>query len=126
EHSGPGHTFDGTSVALLLNLGAGDPAAAAAHDSEGVGLLRTEFLFLGRAEPPSVTEQTEVYQRVLEAFGGRTVTVRTLDVGSDKPLAFVDTGQEDNPALGVRGYRTTGLFPELLTEQITGIAAAAR
>ena len=126
EHSGPGHTFDGTSVALLLNLGEGDPAEAAEHDSEGVGLLRTEFLFLDRAEPPSVAEQTEVYQRVLEAFGGRTVTVRTLDAGSDKPLAFVDTGQEDNPALGVRGYRTTGLFPELLTEQITAIAAAAR
>jgi len=126
EHSGPGHTFDGTSVALLLNLGEGDPAEAAEHDSEGVGLLRTEFLFLGRAEPPSVTEQTEVYQRVLEAFGGRTVTVRTLDAGSDKPLAFVDTGQEDNPALGVRGHRTAGLFPELLTEQITAIAAAAR
>ena len=126
EQSGPGRTSDGTSVALLLNLGEGDPAEAAGHDSEGVGLLRTEFLFLDRAEPPSVAEQTDVYRRVFEAFGGRTVTVRTLDAGSDKPLAFVDTGREDNPALGVRGYRTARLFPELLTDQVVAIAAAAR
>lgn len=126
EQSGPGRTSDGAAVALLLNLGEGDSVAAARHDSEGVGLLRTEFLFLGRAEPPSVAEQTEVYRRVFEAFGGRTVTVRTLDAGSDKPLAFVDTGREDNPALGVRGYRTARLFPELLTDQVVAIATAAR
>src|SRR5699024_5092626 len=126
EHSGPGHTLDGTSVALLLNLGEGDPAEAAEHDSEGVGLLRTEFLFLDRAEPPSVAEQTEVYQRELEAFGGRTVTVRTLDASSDKPLAFVDTGQEDNPALGVRGHRPAGLLLDILNEQTTGVAASCR
>uniref|UniRef100_UPI000362DB6F phosphoenolpyruvate--protein phosphotransferase n=1 Tax=Nocardiopsis lucentensis TaxID=53441 RepID=UPI000362DB6F len=126
ESSGPGRTRDGSSVALLLNVGEGDPEDAAAHDSEGVGLLRTEFLFLDRSEPPTVDEQTAVYTRLLKAFSGRAVTVRTLDAGSDKPLPFVGTGPEDNPALGVRGYRTARDQPGLLTDQLTAIAAAVR
>ncbi|MEV2274494.1 phosphoenolpyruvate--protein phosphotransferase [Nocardiopsis sp. NPDC049922] len=125
ESQGPGRTRDGVSVALLLNVGEGDPEEAAALDSEGVGLLRTEFLFLDRTEPPTVDEQTAVYTRLLKAFNGRVVTVRTLDAGSDKPLPFVETGPEDNPALGVRGYRTARDQPGLLTDQLTAIARAA-
>ncbi|GHC98091.1 phosphoenolpyruvate-protein phosphotransferase [Nocardiopsis terrae] len=124
--SGPGRTADGVPVALLLNAGEGDPGEAAAHDSEGIGLLRTEFLFLDRAEPPTVAEQTEVYTRLFRAFAGRVVTVRTLDAGSDKPLAFAATGPEDNPALGVRGFRAARVHPGLLTDQLTAIAAAER
>ncbi|MFI6575293.1 phosphoenolpyruvate--protein phosphotransferase [Nocardiopsis sp. NPDC050513] len=126
ESTGPGRTRDGFPVALLLNVGEGDPDEAAALDSEGVGLLRTEFLFLDRAEPPTVDEQTAVYTRLLNAFSGRTVTVRTLDAGSDKPLPFVETGPEDNPALGVRGYRTARDQPGLLTDQLTAISRAIR
>ncbi|WP_017585679.1 phosphoenolpyruvate--protein phosphotransferase [Nocardiopsis ganjiahuensis] len=123
--SGPGRTADGVPVSLLLNAGEGDPDEAAAHDSEGIGLLRTEFLFLDRAEPPTIIEQTEAYTRLFRAFAGRTVTVRTLDAGSDKPLAFAATGPEDNPALGVRGFRTARVHPNLLSDQLTAIAAAA-
>ncbi|WP_159943573.1 phosphoenolpyruvate--protein phosphotransferase [Nocardiopsis sp. FR6] len=126
ESTGPGRTADGTGVALLLNVGEGDPGKAGAHDSEGVGLLRTEFLFLERTDPPTVEEQTASYTALFEAFAGRVVTVRTLDAGSDKPLAFAATGQEDNPALGVRGFRTSRVHPGLLTEQLAAIAAAAR
>ncbi len=122
--SGPGRTADGVPVSLLLNAGEGDPDEAAAHDSEGIGLLRTEFLFLERAEPPSIAEQTESYTALFRAFTGRTVTVRTLDSGSDKPLAFAETGPEDNPALGVRGFRTARVHPHLLSDQLTAIAAA--
>ncbi|MBR8742549.1 phosphoenolpyruvate--protein phosphotransferase [Nocardiopsis sp. MG754419] len=126
ESRGPGRTADGVPVALLLNAGEGDPDEAAAHDSEGIGLLRTEFLFLDRAEPPTVAEQTEVYTRLFRAFAGRVVTVRTLDAGSDKPLEFAPTGEEANPALGVRGFRTSRPHPDLLTDQLTAIAAAER
>ncbi|RKS05882.1 phosphoenolpyruvate--protein phosphotransferase [Nocardiopsis sp. Huas11] len=122
---GPGRTADRAPVALLLNVGEGDPDEAGAHDSEGVGLLRTEFLFLERSEPPTVAEQTAVYARLFRAFDGRTVTVRTLDAGSDKPLAFAGTGPEDNPALGRRGFRTARVHPELLTDQLAAIRAAA-
>jgi phosphotransferase system enzyme I (PtsI) len=124
--SGPGRTSDGVPVSLLLNAGEGDPDEAAAHDSEGIGLLRTEFLFLDRAEPPTIAEQTDSYTRLFRAFTGRTVTVRTLDAGSDKPLAFAETGPEDNPALGVRGFRTARVHPNLLSDQLTAIAAAVR
>jgi len=126
DSTGPGRTQDGVPVSLLLNAGEGDPKEAGAHDSEGVGLLRTEFLFLDRADPPTVAAQTDTYTRLFEAFSGRTVTVRTLDAGSDKPLAFVETGDEDNPALGVRGYRTARVHPGLLTDQLAAIAAASR
>ncbi|MFJ9555781.1 phosphoenolpyruvate--protein phosphotransferase [Nocardiopsis sp. NPDC101807] len=126
ESTGPGRTEDGVPVALLLNAGEGDPKEAGAHDSEGVGLLRTEFLFLDRADPPTVAAQTDTYTRLFEEFSGRTVTVRTLDAGSDKPLAFVETGHEDNPALGVRGFRTSRVHPGLLTDQLAAIAAASR
>ncbi|GAA1449342.1 phosphoenolpyruvate--protein phosphotransferase [Nocardiopsis tropica] len=125
ESTGPGLTEDGVPVALLLNAGEGDPKEAGAHDSEGVGLLRTEFLFLDRADPPTVAAQTDTYTRLFEEFSGRTVTVRTLDAGSDKPLAFVETGHEDNPALGVRGFRTSRVHPGLLTDQLAAIAAAS-
>jgi phosphoenolpyruvate-protein phosphotransferase (PTS system enzyme I) len=125
--TGPGRTRDDVAIALLSNVGTlADAHAAAATDSEGVGLFRTEFLFLGRRTEPSVDEQTEVYAEVLRAFGERPVLVRTLDAGSDKPLPFLPLGQEENPALGVRGLRTSTIYPEALGEQLTAIAKAAR
>jgi phosphotransferase system enzyme I (PtsI) len=125
--SGPGHTSDGRAVQLLVNIGGDrDLAGAAAADSEGVGLFRTEFLFLDRPEAPTRDEQQTVYRRVFDAFAGRKVVVRTLDAGADKPLGFVTTPDEPNPALGVRGLRTARRHPELLETQLGAVAAAAK
>ncbi|WP_245975508.1 phosphoenolpyruvate--protein phosphotransferase [Amycolatopsis palatopharyngis] len=123
--SGPGRTADGNSVALLVNLGAADDlTAAAVVDSEGVGLLRTEFLYLDRTTEPGRDEQCRSYADVFSAFSGRKVVVRTLDAGADKPLAFVDHGTEPNPALGVRGLRLATRHPAMLDDQLSAIAAA--
>ncbi|MFK4687708.1 phosphoenolpyruvate--protein phosphotransferase [Streptomyces pristinaespiralis] len=126
EVSGPGRTADGHAVKLLVNLGAlQELDAAAAADSEGVGLFRTEFLYLDREQAPTAKEQTDAYRTVFDAFAGRRVVVRTLDAGADKPLPFVTTADEQNPALGVRGLRTARRDPELLETQLAAIAAAA-
>ena len=126
QAAGPGRTADGHPVKLLVNLGtARETAAAAAADSEGVGLLRTEFLFLDRAEGPTQAEQRDVYRSVFDAFGGRRVVVRTLDAGADKPLRFATAPAEPNPALGVRGLRTARRLPGLLATQLAAIADAA-
>jgi phosphotransferase system enzyme I (PtsI) len=126
-YRGPGRTSDGVEVKVLANVqdGAGAQAAAAAH-AEGVGLLRTELAFLSRAEEPSVEEQARGYAAVFEAFPGRRVVVRTLDAGSDKPLAFATMPDEANPALGVRGLRVARRDPGLLERQLDAIAEAAR
>ena len=125
--AGPGKTRDGHPVALLANIGGVDDAvSAAAQDVEGVGLFRTEFVFLSRDSAPTLAEQTQIYTDVFEPFGSRRVTVRTLDAGADKPLAFADLGPEENPALGKRGLRLQALRPELLDTQLAALGAAAR
>jgi phosphotransferase system enzyme I (PtsI) len=125
--AGPGKTSDGHPVALLANIGtAEDAERAALLDVEGVGLFRTEFLFLDRDTAPSLEEQVAVYTRVFEAFGARRVVVRTLDAGADKPLAFANLGPEENPALGRRGLRLSAERPDLLDTQLSALAAAAR
>jgi phosphotransferase system enzyme I (PtsI) len=123
---GPGRTADGVSIPLLVNVGGpGDLAATSHADSEGVGLLRTEFLFLDRPTAPSFDEQVEAYRAVFDAFAGRRVVVRTLDVGADKPLAYLPQSEEPNPALGVRGLRLAEANPALLDDQLRAIAQAA-
>jgi phosphotransferase system enzyme I (PtsI) len=126
-YAGPALTKDGHSVQVLANVqdGAGARAAAAAH-AEGVGLLRTELAFLGRAQEPTVEEQAAAYAEVFEAFAGRKVVLRTLDAGSDKPLAFATLPDEANPALGVRGLRVARRDPGLLERQLDAVAEAAR
>lgn len=96
----------------------------AAADAEGVGLFRTEFLFLDRTEAPTVEEQRAAYGEVLRGFGGRPVVIRTLD-GADKYIPFANTEDEPNPALGVRGYRVGVRNPGLLTAQLEAISLAA-
>ncbi len=124
---GPGLTRDGHPIPLLANIGGVDDAVAAGQeDLEGVGLFRTEFVFLSRDTAPTLAEQTEIYRRVFEPFAGRRVVVRTLDAGADKPLAFADLGPEENPALGKRGLRLSAHRPELLDTQLEALAAAAR
>ena len=125
--SGPGVTKDGTPVALLANIGGVDDAVAAgALDLEGVGLFRTEFVFLSSETAPTVEEQVEIYRGVFAPFEGRRVVVRTLDAGADKPLAFADLGPEENPALGRRGLRLSTRLPELLDAQLEALAIAGR
>ena len=122
---GVGTTEDGHRVQLLANVGSPSSVAAAIEaGAEGVGLFRTEFLFLDRAEAPTVEEQSRAYGEVFAAFPGRRVIVRTLDAGADKPLAFVTAPHEANPALGIRGYRTSWRRPELIESQLEAIAIA--
>jgi phosphoenolpyruvate-protein phosphotransferase (PTS system enzyme I) len=122
---GPGRTADGHPVALLLNIGdAGGAASVARVDAEGVGLFRTEFLYLDRQDAPSVDEQVELYTGVLEAMAGRKIVVRTLDAGADKPLPFLNPEGEPNPALGVRGLRTARRSPHVLADQLAALAVA--
>ncbi|GAA4969484.1 phosphotransferase system enzyme I (PtsI) [Nonomuraea thailandensis] len=123
--TGPGVTADGHPVPLLANVGG--PAeldAAVAAGAEGIGLYRTEFLFLDRPEPPSAEEQERAYRAALEAFPGGKVVVRTLDGGADKPLAFLPAATEPNPALGERGLRRFARFPEVMDVQLRAVAAA--
>ncbi|MFD4985552.1 phosphoenolpyruvate--protein phosphotransferase [Streptomyces sp. NPDC058374] len=123
---GPGRTADGHPVRLMVNLGAPhELSAAAAADSEGVGLFRTEFLYLDRTTAPDAEEQSAAYRQVFEAFAGRRVVVRTLDAGADKPLPFATAADEPNPALGVRGLRTAVRDPGLLDTQLAAVAEAA-
>lgn len=123
--SGEGATYDGHRVKLLANIGTVDDARRAAEvDLEGAGLFRTEFLFLDRADAPSLEEQTDTYTKVLEAFGERRVVVRTLDAGADKPLSFANLGEEENPALGRRGLRLCQAREDLIDTQLAALAAA--
>ncbi|SEU37356.1 phosphoenolpyruvate--protein phosphotransferase [Nonomuraea wenchangensis] len=125
QAEGPGRTADGHPVPLLANVGG--PAeldAAVAAGAEGVGLYRTEFLFLNRTEPPGVEEQLPAYQQAARAFPGGKVIVRTLDAGADKALAFLPVPSEPNPALGERGVRLFRRFPEVMEAQLDALAVA--
>jgi phosphotransferase system enzyme I (PtsI) len=124
--AGPGQTADGHRVALLHNIGsAADLEGVVDTGFEGVGLFRTEFLFLDRDEAPGFDEQRQAYAAVLRAAAGRKVVVRTLDAGADKPLPFLGGKSEPNPALGVRGLRIGRAHPEVVTMQLEALAAAA-
>ncbi len=123
----PGATSDGHKVDLLANIGTGDDAERLKDSAvEGVGLFRTEVLFLDRTSAPTIEEQSRAYAQALRALGGRKVVVRTLDAGADKPLAFATLPDEENPALGVRGYRTVRAHPDLMATQLDALAGAAQ
>ena len=118
----PATTTDGVHIAVYCNVGsAAEAAAAVEQGAEGCGLLRTEFLFLDRREPPDESEQAEVYSQVARALGGRPLSIRTLDAGGDKPIAYLPQPHEDNPALGLRGLRTSLARPDLLATQLRAI-----
>ncbi|WP_405100229.1 phosphoenolpyruvate--protein phosphotransferase [Micromonospora sp. NBC_01412] len=119
---GPGRTADGHPVALLANIGS---ARDLTGEVEGVGLFRTELLYLDRSDPPSHEEQVAAYREVFAALPGRKVVVRTLDAGADKPLPFLRLAGEPNPALGIRGLRVARQTPSVLTTQLGAIAVAA-
>lgn len=126
EDTEPGGTSDGHHVQLLANIGTVEDAEAAAKQAvEGVGLFRTEVVFLDAKTEPSVEEQVDIYTRVLKAFAGRKVVVRTLDAGADKPLAFANMTHEENPALGVRGFRLIRTLSDVVTNQLKALGEAA-
>jgi len=121
--SGPGRTADGHPVALYANIGS---AKDLMGDVEGVGLFRTELLYLDRTDAPTFEEQVAAYTDVFAALPGRKVVVRTLDAGADKPLPFLQQEAEPNPALGVRGLRISWQRPDVLASQLEAIAEATR
>lgn len=120
-----GALADGTKVPLLANLGKpGGAAEAVELGAEGVGLFRTEFLFLSSSSAPTVEEQRAAYTELLSAFPGKKVVVRVLDAGADKPLPFLNDAHEENPALGLRGLRALRASEDILREQLTALAEA--
>ncbi len=119
-------TSDGHRITLAANIGRPEEAAGAlAAGAEAVGLLRTEFMFLGRSSAPDEAMQREAYARVLTAFDGRPVVFRLLDVGGDKPLPYLPLEPETNPFLGVRAIRLIDVEPEILQVQLRAIVLAA-
>jgi phosphotransferase system enzyme I (PtsI) len=123
---GRARTADGVDVAVMANIGQpSEAASAAAAGAEGVGLLRTEFLYLRADAPPSVDEQTAALTQVMRAFPRNVVVVRLLDAGGEKPLPFLASAHEPNPALGVRGLRALRQHEDVLDHQLDAIVAAA-
>jgi phosphotransferase system enzyme I (PtsI) len=122
----PGRLSDGHPVALWANIGRPDDARHAIENgAEGIGLFRTEFLFMERGAPPPEDEQYQAYRATLDRMDGRTVVVRTLDAGGDKPIPYLDLPAEPNPALGLRGIRLSMRRPELFHTQIRAALRAA-
>ncbi|WP_431818097.1 phosphoenolpyruvate--protein phosphotransferase [Gordonia jacobaea] len=119
-------TADGTRILVAANLGSVEDARAAAESgSDGSGLVRTEFLYLDRAEPPTVDEQIDTYLAMADALGGQRITLRTLDVGGDKPLSFAPRPAEENPFLGLRGLRLALAEKTLFDDQLRAIVTVA-
>jgi phosphotransferase system enzyme I (PtsI) len=119
-------TSDGRRVEVSANIGSAEEAEDALQwGAEGVGLFRTEFLFMERPELPTEDEQYEAYRKVAEAFGEKPVIIRTLDVGGDKDLPGVDQAEEENPFLGWRGIRMCLDVPELFKPQLRALLRAA-
>lgn len=122
----PAITQDNHRVEVVANIGGlADAQKAASAGAEGVGLLRTEFLFLDRSDAPTEREQFEVYRDVVQAMNGQPVIIRTLDIGGDKPLPYITVPPEANPFLGERGIRLCLNRPELLRQQLRAILRAA-
>ncbi|MEB0076991.1 phosphoenolpyruvate--protein phosphotransferase [Pseudomonas sp. CCI3.2] len=118
----PAMTLDGVTIEVAANVASrGDAAEAHAAGADGVGLLRTEFLFVDRNTAPDEHEQWTAYQGVLDAMGDKPVVIRTIDVGGDKQLAYLPLPAEANPVLGLRGIRLGQLRPELLDQQLRAL-----
>ena len=118
----PAHTRDGVHVSVCANLGAvAEASLAAERGADGCGLLRTEFLYLDRATPPGEDEQFALYRQISDRLAPRPVTIRTMDIGGDKPIPYLPLPAEENPALGLRGLRTSLAHPELLRTQLRAV-----
>ena len=122
----PCHMASGERIEVFANLAGSiaDAQFALAQGAEGCGLLRTEFLFLDRATAPDEREQLACYEQVAAALGGKPLVIRTLDAGGDKPIPYLPLPAEENPALGLRGVRTSLWRPELLEVQLRAMLRA--
>ena len=122
----PAYTSDGLLVSVLANANnPEDITQAQAHGADGIGLLRTEYLFQNRIDPPTFDEQVDTYRYFVEQMAGRPLTVRALDIGGDKPMPYLVCGHEANPFLGLRGIRLLLAKPELLVTQYCALWQAA-
>ena len=122
----PARTRDGRRLEVAANIAtAAESAAALAHGADGIGLFRTEMLFADREAPPSEDEQFEIYRAAVQAMQGRPVIIRTLDVGGDKPLPYLNLPPEANPFLGYRGVRIYAEHPEIIDTQLRAIVRAS-
>ncbi|MBM7844922.1 phosphoenolpyruvate--protein phosphotransferase [Herpetosiphon giganteus] len=122
----PATTVDGQHIEVVANIGGLNEAQQATTlGADGVGLLRTEFLFLERTQAPTEDEQFATYRDIAQAMGAAPVIVRTLDIGGDKPLPYLTLPTEENPFLGERGIRLCLAHPELLQTQVRAILRAA-
>ncbi|MGI8574391.1 MAG: phosphoenolpyruvate--protein phosphotransferase [Egibacteraceae bacterium] len=123
---GPAATADDHRVELAANAAnAAELQAAVDSGAEGVGLLRTEFLYLSGSEAPTQEEQVETFREMAQMLGEGRMVVRTFDFGADKPVSFLDMGDEENPALGVRGIRLARQHPDLLDAQLAALVQVA-
>ena len=127
QSANPAVTLDGHHVDVTANAGStGNAIEAMKMGADGIGLLRTEFLFLERTTAPTEEEQFAEYRSIAETMDGRPVIVRTLDIGGDKPLPYIDLKSELNPFLGERGIRLCLNRPELFREQLRAILRASK
>ncbi|MBP9804694.1 MAG: phosphoenolpyruvate--protein phosphotransferase [Candidatus Accumulibacter sp.] len=123
----PANTTDGHHIEVVANIGGlADAQKGMLLGAEGVGLLRSEFLYLDRASAPSEDEQTAIYAEIARALAGRPLIIRTLDVGGDKPLPYLPMPREENPFLGIRGVRIGLDRPEILRTQVRAILRAGK
>jgi multiphosphoryl transfer protein len=123
----PAIMTDGHRLEVVANIGAAVEAEQAVNaGAEGVGLLRTEFLFLNRSEPPSEEEQFAAYTQMTQALNGLPLIIRTLDIGGDKSVPYLNLPSEENPFLGVRGIRLCLQRPDLFRPQLRAIYRAAQ
>ncbi len=121
----PAITTDGKRVEVVANIGTpGEVHGTLVYGAEGVGLLRTEFLFLDRETAPDEDEQMAVYSAIMETMGQRPVVIRTLDIGGDKPASFLDMPDEMNPFLGLRGLRLSLAYPAMFQVQLRALLRA--
>ncbi len=122
----PGVSKQGHRVLTFANIGqVDDVEQVLENDGEGIGLFRSEFLYLGRSEPPSEEEQFKAYAKVASTMNGKTVIIRTLDIGADKKVDYFNLPAEENPAMGMRALRICLTQPEIFKTQLRAIYRAA-
>lgn len=119
-------TLDGRKVNIYANIGSvGDVGYVLENDAGGIGLFRSEFLYLGKSDFPTEEEQFQAYRQVLQTMAGKKVIIRTLDIGADKQVDYFNLGNEDNPALGYRAIRICLKQPDIFKTQVRALLRAA-
>lgn len=119
-------TPDGRKINIYANIGSvGDLGYVMENDAGGIGLFRSEFLYLGRNDFPTEEEQFQAYKQAVQTMAGKKVIIRTLDIGADKQVEYFNLGKEENPALGYRAIRICLKQPEIFKAQLRALFRAA-